>query len=131
MTVGSRARKPLDHLLNWLQKPVTHDELLECGEKVAQLQSHKAAQFMQGFEMTATQYGWLGLIEQQPASQRALAHELALDLLLNGAGHFHRRFQRPLQRQLATWSRILCKLLGCLLGRFWTPNLLSVHSACS
>lgn len=108
LTVGNRARKPLDHLLNWLQKPTEHKELVACGEKVAQLQSHKADQLMKGFEMTTTQFDWCGLIENQPTGLRALAHELALDLLLNGAGNFHRRFQRPLQRQLITFNS------GCL-----------------
>ena len=84
--------------MHWLQIPSSAEELSTSGDKLAQLQSNKAEELMHGFERTTTEYDWKGVIDLFPVSLRAVAHELALDLLLNGAGSFHRRIQKPLRR---------------------------------
>lgn len=99
VTIGHHARKPLDHVLFWFQKPSTFEELESAGDKLAQLQSGKSAEFVRGFERTLTEFDWEGVIAAQPQDLQAVAHELALDLLLNGAGNYHRRMQKPLDRQ--------------------------------
>lgn len=103
--LASLSRKPCDHLLNFLQKPVDSEALALRGGHLAQLQQGKAAAMMAEFASEAAAFPLESLVADIPGDMRYDFVNTATHVFLQAEVQLQRRIVDKLNEPGAKSTR--------------------------